>query len=142
VRLAAGASAPNIQMIPLSDKKPEQLANYAGRIVVLEFWATWCGPCQKFMADLQGYPGKYPDWKDKVVLIAASVDDEPDAAAERLEAKGWNKTRNVWVESDAIKAFHVNGLPAIYVIDQQGKVAAGDADEDIPTVVNRLLKGK
>src|SRR6266702_479265 len=78
VLLTNGMKAPDIEMVGLEDGAAERLSDYAGKIVVLEFWATWCGPCQKAMADFQGYSTKFPDWKGKVVLIAASVDDNQD----------------------------------------------------------------
>jgi thiol-disulfide isomerase/thioredoxin len=137
VLLTNGTKAPEIQMVRLENGKPEHLSDYGGKIVVLEFWATWCGPCQAAMADLQTYFSKYPNWKENVVLVTASVDDTEHLAREHLKAKGWNKTHNVWVGSDAIRAYHVDGVPTTYVIDQAGKIAAADRT-DIPGIVNRL----
>jgi len=141
VALEIGTKAPNIQMVWLEGKTVEQLTNYAGKVVVLEFWATWCAPCQKLMAELQTYPDKYPDWKDKVVLIGASVDEKEDTASRHLKVKGWKTTRNVWVGKDAVKAYHVNRLPTTYIIDQRGNTAAADCVGEIPEVVNRLIRG-
>jgi thiol-disulfide isomerase/thioredoxin len=126
VLLTNGTKAPDIQLVRLGDGGAERLADYPGKIVVLEFWATWCGPCQKAMADLQIYSGKHPDWKGGVVFVAASVDDIPSTAAKHLTAKGWDQTHNVWVGTDARKAFHVNAIPTAYVIDRQGTIVASN----------------
>ena len=83
VLLPNGTKAPDIEMVVLANGTSERLSDYTGKIAVLEFWATWCGPCQTAIADLQGYSSRYPDWKDKVVLIAASVDDNSDIAIDR-----------------------------------------------------------
>jgi len=140
VLLTTGTKAPDIEMIALTTKKLERLSDYAGKIVVLEFWSTWCAPCQRVMADLQTYFDKYPDWKNKVVLIAASVDDNADLAIKHLRARKWDKTHNVWLQADAIKAYHVNGIPTAYVIDEEGRiVAAGNGD--IPEILNRTVVG-
>jgi thiol-disulfide isomerase/thioredoxin len=80
VRLASGTQAPDVSWAQLSDSRTEHLADHAGRILVLEFWAISCGPCQKIVTDLQGYAAKYPAWKDKVVLIAVNVDEDKAAA--------------------------------------------------------------
>jgi thiol-disulfide isomerase/thioredoxin len=141
VLLPKGSKAPDIQMVALSNGKPERLSDYEGKIVLLEFWATWCGPCQIKMAELQGYAGKYPAWKDKVVLITASVDDNQDAAIKYLKTKGWNQTHDVWVKTDALKAYRIEGIPAAYVIDRQGRIVAANP-EDLPEIVNLEIQTK
>jgi thiol-disulfide isomerase/thioredoxin len=140
--LSIGTEAPNIQMTWLPGKTIDHLTNYSGKVVILEFWATWCAPCQKAMADLLSYPDKYPDWKDRVVLITVSVDDNDDVVVRNLEEKGWDKIHNVRVGIDAIKAYHVNRVPTIYIIDQRGKIAAADYVGEIPDIVNRLIHEK
>ena len=99
--LTNGMKAPDIEMLRLSSGQLERLSDHAGEIIVLEFWGTWCGPCEPKVADLQTYLGKNPGWKGKVVLIAASIDDVPDRATKRLKAKGWENTHNVWVGPNA-----------------------------------------
>lgn len=142
VLLAKGSKAPNILMKRLDHEPDEELKRYVGRILVLEFWATWCAPCQDVMARLQEYSDKYPSWRDKVVLVGANVDDDLRVAAKHLEVKGWTRTHNVWVAGDSIKAFHVNALPATYVIDSEGSVVAAGYGLDIAGIVNSLLNGR
>jgi thiol-disulfide isomerase/thioredoxin len=141
--LKSGTKAPNISMLPLEKKTSEHLGDYVGKIIVLEFWSISCGPCQGRMADLQSYPDRYPEWKDKVVLIGASnldvFGDTEDAVIKHVKAKGWNRIRNIRVGAEAMKLYHVNALPTVYVIDQQGKVVDSSHVLDIPKIVNRLL---
>ncbi len=109
--------APDIEMVVLTNRAAEHLSDHAGKIIVLEFWASWCSPCQESMADLQLDLARNPNWKDKVVLIAASVDDTADIAAKHIEVKGWNQTHNVWLKAKDIQSYHVGGIPTAYVID-------------------------
>jgi thiol-disulfide isomerase/thioredoxin len=141
--LKRGSKAPNIPLAPLGKQRPEHLADYAGKIVVLEFWSIGCGPCQGRMADLQSYPDKYPEWKDRVVLIGAcSVNDIEDAVSKHVKAKGWDKIHNVRISDEVMRAYHVNALPTVYVIDQRGEVVDSSHVLDVPTIVNRLLQSK
>src|SRR5258708_6446214 len=96
--LATGTKAPDIEMVEVANKVGERLSNRAGKIMILEFWATWCGPCQPKMAKLQTYPGEYPDWKSNVVIIAASINETAEIAAKHLKAKGWHQTHNVCIQ--------------------------------------------
>jgi thiol-disulfide isomerase/thioredoxin len=135
--------APDIEMVVLTNRASEYLSDHAGKIVVLEFWASWCSPCQESMAELQLDLARNPSWKDKVVLIAASVDDTADIAARHIQAIGWNQTHNVWLKAKDIQVYHVGGIPTAYVIDASGTIAfsgiAGDERLRIADIVNQHL---
>jgi thiol-disulfide isomerase/thioredoxin len=142
VLLTNGMKAPDIEMVRLPNGQRERLSNYAGKIVVLEFWATWCEPCQPKMADLQRIAGKYPEWEGKVVLISASVDKSEEIPAKHLRAQGWDQTHNVWVGTNAMKGYHLEAIPTAYIIDGQSKIVAANP-ASIPDVVNSQLdKGR
>lgn len=140
--LKSGTKAPDIPLLPLGGKTRENLSDHAGRIVVLEFWSISCGPCQGRMSELESYPDKYPAWKDKVVLIGASQDDREDAVIQHVKAKRWDRAHIVRIQDEAMKTYHVNALPTVYIIDQRGNVAASGHFLDIPAIVNRLVDGK
>jgi thiol-disulfide isomerase/thioredoxin len=138
--LDKGTPAPDTPFTRLGGSGKVRLSDFRGRIVVLEFWASWCAPCQRTMAELQACAAaNRPAWKDDVVLLTASIDENPEDAASRVEAMGWHRTQNLLAELDAIKAYHVNGVPLVYVIGRDGKVAASEHFLDVTKAVEPLL---
>jgi len=142
--LTNGMKAPDVEMVGLTDRAAEHLSDYAGKIIVLEFWASWCSPCQKAMADLQLDPARFPNWKDKVALVAASIDDTADIAAKHAQAKGWNQTHNVWLKTKDLQRYPLGGIPTAFIIDAKGTIVVSgfsvEGQLNIPEIVNRQLE--
>ena len=71
-----GDVAPNVQFTEVSSGSLVSLADFRGKVVWLEFWATWCGPCQTPIKELNEVAAEErTKWKDKVALIAVSIDE-------------------------------------------------------------------
>ena len=125
--LPPNTTVPEIEFITLDGEKSMKLSDLRGTIVVLDFWATWCGPCQEPMAGLQTLRQAHPDWQDKVAIVPLSIDDTLKVVREHVDKRGWTNTFNVWAEdggwhSKPVSAFRVHGVPTTYIIDGDGQI--------------------
>ena len=126
--LTAGAIAPDFTATA-PDGSSVKLSDYKGKVVVLDFWATWCGPCQASMPHLEKV---YQQVKTQnVAVLGVCVWDDKDAYTKWLaDKKGVYSFPTAFdpaakgPQNIAASLYHVSGIPTQYVIDKDGKVAA------------------
>ncbi|UCE46874.1 MAG: TlpA family protein disulfide reductase [Phycisphaerales bacterium] len=124
----AGDPAPEIDILDVETGKTQKLSDYHGRVVLLEFWATWCGPCQPAMKKLNKLVNESPDWAGRVVIIPLSVDKTPELAAAHAADRGWTALRHFWSrrvdegQSQAEQAFVVRGIPTAVLLGPDGRI--------------------
>ncbi len=128
--LPPGTAAPDAEFVRIDNETKVRLSDFRGKVVLLEWWATWCGPCQEPMATLQTLEAHHPEWKDKVAVIALSIDDELRGAREHLAKRAWTNSLNTWAgaggwTSTPAKQFRLRSVPTLYVIDREGKIVQG-----------------
>ncbi|MGY8690411.1 MAG: TlpA family protein disulfide reductase, partial [Verrucomicrobiales bacterium] len=116
LELIKGVAAPDFTFVDLSDGKESKLSDLRGKVVVLDFWASWCRPCQATMDHFQTYPAEHPDWGDKVVLLSVSIDEKEKLAKNHLKKKTWNVSRNSWIDpkggkNPVVTAYAGKGIP-------------------------------
>jgi thiol-disulfide isomerase/thioredoxin len=118
----AGDAAPGLELRDLQGAQ-HTLADYHGKPVVLNFWATWCVPCAAEMPLLSEMQNRY---KDKVLFIAASVDDEdvkPEITAFIKKHKGDALTVMIGATLDSLHDFGLApAMPGTVFIDAEGKI--------------------
>jgi thiol-disulfide isomerase/thioredoxin len=138
--LPISSKAPNFKFTRLIDGGTAELSEFSGRILVIEFWATWCKPCVELIDELKALPAQHPEWNGKVELLWVSVDEERDNAVKLFHERNWASDSLVWAGIDALKKYRIGGLPTIFVLDEHGNVAAVDHRLDVPVIVESLLR--
>jgi cytochrome c biogenesis protein CcmG/thiol:disulfide interchange protein DsbE len=120
------------------------LADYRGKVVMVNFWASWCKPCEQEAGDLdqawQFYQGD-----GRVVFIGADyVDTEPEARA-YLAKFGITFANGPDLGTRVSQLFRIKGVPETYFIDQQGvlqyaQIGPFESVDEIKSIINPLLK--
>jgi thiol-disulfide isomerase/thioredoxin len=141
-----GSKAPKLQIEHWVKGKPVDLAKAdEKKIHILEFWATWCGPCRDSIPHLTKLQEKY---KGKGVTVVG-ITDEPKATVERfVRRQGKQMEYTVAIEkgdtmSQAyMRAFGQTGIPATFVVDQKDRIVwVGHPKSGLDDVIDRLVKG-
>lgn len=115
--------APDFALTDL-DGNEWRLSELTGKVVVLNYWATWCGPCR---AEFPHYSELVADYAgdDQVVFLAISTDANPSDVREFLDAGGYDFT--VLYDEGSATDFHVTGIPQHFVIGPTGLIQYRDA---------------
>jgi cytochrome c biogenesis protein CcmG/thiol:disulfide interchange protein DsbE len=100
-----------------------RLEDLKGKVVVLNFWASWCKPCEEEAADLETAWRIYQPRGDVVFLGVDYVDTETEAMA-YLEKFDITYPNGPDLRTKISQAFRIRGVPETYIIDQEGKLAA------------------
>lgn len=119
--LAVGEPAPELRLTDLSGR-PVALADYRGRVVLLDFWATWCLSCEREVPELKALHERFA--RRGLALLGASVDQGAPAAVARFAAEHELPYPVLFAQPEALRAYRVFGLPAKFLIDPEGAIAA------------------
>lgn len=94
------------------------LASYRGRVVLLNFWASWCAPCVAEMPSLLQLHREMPN----LVILAVSIDDDPEAYKHFVESRHVNLITVMDPSQSAPALFHTDMWPESYLIDRKGVI--------------------
>lgn len=147
--LANGSVAPNFAVQDVKGKTVH-LADFAGKVVVIDFWSTWCGPCQQSLPGTDKIAKKYAS-KGVVFMPVCSWDEKSAFTPWVNKHKTWTMTfyfdpaghadNNI-----AATLYKVSGIPTQFVIGKDGKVAAGsvgyegeESEKALTTAIDKAL---
>ena len=120
--------------------KHVDLAEMKGKVVLIDFWATWCGPCVKEVPHVVEAYGKYHDKGFEIVGI--SLDSDKSALSKFIkehgmawpqyfDGKGW--------ENVMAKRFGIHSVPSMWLVDKQGNLVTTNARADLDGQIEKLL---
>ncbi len=120
------------------------LDKFKGKVVLLDFWASWCGPCRAEMPEVKRIWQKYQ--KENFVLIGISLDENRKAFEQYIREEGlaWPQVYDARGTGDSVaRLYSVHAIPMTYLIDQQGIIrASGLRGDRLYNKIGDLLKEK
>jgi thiol-disulfide isomerase/thioredoxin len=138
----AGQAATGFRLPQLSGP-PVSLADYKGKVVVLDFWATWCSPCR---AEMPIFEKLHRELAAKdVVILALDVNENDETVGAFIEKEKYTFPVLLAIGSDIAASYHVDAYPTTVVIDKSGRIAdylVGSRPEvDLRAAIERGRRG-
>jgi len=143
-RLEQPVEAPDFTLAQL-DGPPVSLSDYRGRVVIMEFWATWCGPCRMSTPSLEAVYKQHRDKPVTILLVNAGESIE--------KIRSWTTQRftaPILLDADGEvqRRYSVGGIPQLFIIDQRGVVIyrhggyRGGLERNLRLILHELLAGQ
>ena len=136
-----GEPAPDFAL-PALDGTEVRLADQQGQVVLVDFWATWCGPCKEELPHIETFHRQYGDSGLRVLALSTDTDD--DAVQPFIDEHDYTFT--VLHADDAVQSdYGVSGIPVVYLVDRQGRVRwhrvgfGPGGEEEIGQEIEKLL---
>ena len=116
--IAAGEKAPDFELVDVQSGETVSLSSLQGRPVLLNFWATWCGPCRSEMPALERLKRQAPSGLQVVSVTA----DEPQIVRRFLANGGYTFACLMDASAEVSERYRVATLPRTLLLDEQGRV--------------------
>ncbi len=118
----SGVEAPDFELVDLNGDR-RTLGSYRGRVVFLNFWATWCPPCREEMPSMQAL---YEQYSDSGLAVVA-VDLQESEAAVSAFAREFEITFDILLDTDGrVGAMYgIRSIPTTYIVGRDGMIVAG-----------------
>jgi len=124
------------------------MAQLRGKVVFLNIWATWCGPCREEMPSMETLYDEFKSHKDFVMLAVSQDERGRDTVAPYVEKNGYHFTVLLDPKNLVSTSYNVSGVPETFIIDRAGRIVAhhlGAFDwsrPDVKEALEQLLSSK
>ena len=135
--------APDFNFVA-KENEPISNATLRGKVVLLEFWGTWCPPCRESIPTVKNVKKKFASRGFE--LVGISSDDDEDVWRTFVESKQMDWHEYIDLSGDVLRAFNIDSFPTYIVLDKDGVIryrqsGFGDATEgDLEDAINKALK--
>ena len=129
------SKAPDFLLPTVDGEAKIALSDYAGRYLVLDFWASWCPDCRKANPRMVDLYERYSDEDYRIDFLGVSFDTDREACLQAIKKDGiqWPQVSELkkWKETEIAKQYGIRWIPTVYVIAPKGEVlfAGNDLDE-------------
>lgn len=136
-KVEQGKTAPDFALVDMNGEK-HQLSEYKGQGVFLNFWGTWCKPCEKEFPYINN---QYKQYKDQGVQVLAVNVGESDLAVEKF-ANRYQLEFPIVIDKDSqvMNAYGINPLPITFLIDKEGTVVKSHTGEMTEAMVKDFME--
>lgn len=140
-RLKVGAQ-PFAFLAKTLDGKTVSPAKYKGKVLLIDFWATWCGPCVAGLPEIQAAYKKYHSKGFEVVGISSDQNKSDLTTFIKARKMAWPQVFDTDQKASVSKLYGVTGIPFLLLIGKNGKIAALDPHGDLDGAVKKALAAK
>ena len=140
-RVEPGVEAAEFSL-PQLDGGTTKLSDFKGRVVIMEFWATWCGPCRFSLPSLEVI---YKRYRDRGVTVLLINDGETPEAVRKWAKRRFTAPILLDQSQDVVKRYGVSGIPRLFIVDQRGQIIyahegyGGGLERNLSLILEGLL---
>ena len=110
--------APEFELTMVSGNGKLSLKDYRGKVVMLDFWASWCAPCKKSLPELQNLEAKY----ENLQVVAINIDDNRQNARRFMKKQALDLTVVFDAKKSVVKTYDISEMPSAILIDRDGVI--------------------